>query len=105
MYIDLYNLLYASILTSMTTGDYGYYELNGTSSYDSVYTKVWDAYIAVWEKAEEDPSYVETEEFGTGVAAMFRAVVELRPNQQLPQGAQLPLLGLPYAHHGAVPRR
>lgn len=82
MYIDLYNLLYASILTSMTTGDYGYYELNGTSSYDSVYTKVWDAYIAVWEKAEEDPSYVETEEFGTGVAAMFRAFVELRPNQQ-----------------------
>ena len=59
----------------MTTGDYGYYELNGTSSYDSVYTKVWDAYIAVWEKAEEDPSYVETEEFGTGVAAMFRATI------------------------------
>ena len=88
----------------MTTGDYGYYELNGTSSYDSVYTKVWDAYIAVWEKAEEDPSYVETEEFGTGVAAMFRAFVELRPNQQYNFLKALNYL-LPYAHHGSVPRR
>lgn len=66
----------------MTTGDYGYNELNGSSSYDSAYAQVWDAYINIWEKAQNDAAYMDTDEFGTGVAAMFRAFVALRPNQQ-----------------------
>lgn len=82
MYIDLYGLLYAPLLTSMTTGDYGYNELNGSSSYDSAYAQVWDAYINIWEKAQNDAAYMDTDEFGTGVAAMFRAFAALRPNQQ-----------------------
>ena len=83
MYTFLYTLYYAPILSEMLTGSCGYLELRGASAYDEAVQAIWNDYFDLWMKYSEDPTYVDTDEFGTKTRAMFEAFVNLMPNQQM----------------------
>lgn len=82
MYLELYKRSLAPILELLQTGDYGYYALNGASSFDGAYKEIWEKYLYLFEQFENDPNYVDGSEFGPLVEEMFKAFVTLRPNQQ-----------------------
>ncbi len=83
MYTELFTLYYAPILSEMLTGECGYYDLRGASSYDADVQEIWDLYFDLWLQYSEDASYADSDEFGTNVRAMFEKFVALMPNQQL----------------------
>lgn len=83
MYTFLYSVYYAPILSEMLTGSCGYLELRGASAYDDAVQTIWNDYFDLWMKYSEDPTYVNTDEFGTKTRAMFESFVNLMPNQQM----------------------
>lgn len=82
LYLELYQRTLVPVLEILQTDSYGYYDLNGTSAFNGAYKKLWDQYLYLFEKFEEDPTYADSAEFGPLVEEMFGAFVALKPNQQ-----------------------
>lgn len=82
MYLFLYTQVFTQSILSLQIGSYGYYALQGTSSFDEACIALLRQYLTIWEAYDQDNTYANTPEFATKVDEMFRAFVALRPNQQ-----------------------
>ncbi len=83
MYLNLYGRVYDSIMVSLQTSTMGYFELTQDSAFNDAYLAVWNKYLTLWERYNNEENYEATPAFDEGVKATFEDFVALRPNQQL----------------------